>query len=112
MLLVIGSAHIRTPFLEMPLQGVEQSGKLKLVASQPGNWDRLTALDAAGNIMRAHPDLKAFYANNDTEGGRPVRTRFIWSQITPTSCHWEQAESTDGGKTWETDWIQDLVKVL
>jgi len=47
-------------------QGVEQSGKLKLVASQPGNWDRLTALDPAGNIMRSHPDLKAFYANNGT----------------------------------------------
>jgi hypothetical protein len=29
----------------------------------------------------------------------------------PTSCHWEQAESTDGGKTWETDWIQDLKRV-
>ena len=52
-----------------------------------------------------------FYANDDTEGGRPVRTRFIWSGITPTSCHWEQAESTDGGKTWETDWIQDLKRV-
>ncbi len=52
-----------------------------------------------------------FYANNDTENGRPVRTRFIWSEITPTSCHWEQAESTDGGKTWETDWIQDLKRV-
>jgi ribose transport system substrate-binding protein len=47
-------------------QGVEQSGKLKLVASQPGNWDRLTALDAAATIIRAHPDVKAFYANNDT----------------------------------------------
>ncbi len=46
--------------------GVEQSGKLTLVASQPGNWDRLTALDAAATIMRAHPNLKAFYANNDT----------------------------------------------
>ncbi len=47
-------------------EGVAANGKLKLVASQPGNWDRLTALDAASNIMRAHPDLKAFYANNDT----------------------------------------------
>jgi ribose transport system substrate-binding protein len=47
-------------------QGVDQSGKLKLVASQPGNWDRLTALDAAATILRAHPDVKAFYANNDT----------------------------------------------
>jgi ABC-type sugar transport system substrate-binding protein len=39
---------------------------LELVASQPGDWDRLKALDAAANIMRANPDVKAFYANNDT----------------------------------------------
>jgi hypothetical protein len=52
-----------------------------------------------------------FYANDDTEDGKPVRTRLLWSEITPTSGHWEQAESTDGGKTWETDWIMDLKRV-
>jgi ribose transport system substrate-binding protein len=46
-------------------QGVKANAKLKLVASQPGNWDRLTALNVAVSIMRAHPDLKAIYANND-----------------------------------------------
>jgi len=29
----------------------------------------------------------------------------------PTSCHWEQAFSPDGGKTWETNWVQDLNRV-
>ena len=58
-----------------------------------------------------HNGVGTFYANDDTENGKPVRTRFIWSEITPTSCHWEQAESPDGGKTWETDWIQDLKRV-
>ncbi|MGA9566759.1 MAG: hypothetical protein WBS19_14640 [Candidatus Korobacteraceae bacterium] len=58
-----------------------------------------------------HNGVGTFYANDDTEDGKPVRTRFIWSEITPTSCHWEQAESPDGGKTWETDWIQDLKRV-
>lgn len=38
---------------------------LKLVASQPGNWDRLTALNATSNILRQHPDLVGIYANND-----------------------------------------------
>jgi len=38
---------------------------LKLVASQPGNWDRLTALNATSNILRQHPDLAGIYANND-----------------------------------------------
>ncbi|HHV62063.1 MAG TPA: substrate-binding domain-containing protein [Firmicutes bacterium] len=39
---------------------------LKLVASQPGNWDRVQAMNAATNIIRVHPDLKAIYACNDT----------------------------------------------
>ena len=38
---------------------------LKLVASQPGNWDRLTALNATSNILRQYPDLAGIYANND-----------------------------------------------
>jgi ABC-type sugar transport system substrate-binding protein len=45
---------------------VGEHANLQLVASQPGDWDRLKALDAAANIMRANPDVKAFYANNDT----------------------------------------------
>ncbi|MDR3373571.1 MAG: substrate-binding domain-containing protein [Ancalomicrobiaceae bacterium] len=38
---------------------------LQLVASQPGNWDRLTALNATSNILRQNPDLGGIYANND-----------------------------------------------
>ncbi|HEX7111358.1 MAG TPA: hypothetical protein VF216_02860 [Mizugakiibacter sp.] len=48
-----------------------------------------------------------FYAD-DTLRGRPIRVRSIWSHITPTSAHWEQAFSADGGKTWETNWITDF----
>ena len=43
--------------------------------------------------------------------GKRVRARFIWSNITPTSCHWEQADSSDEGKTWETNWVQDITRV-
>jgi hypothetical protein len=57
-----------------------------------------------------HDGTGTFYAN-DTENGKAIRIRFIWSKITPTSCHWEQAYSPDGGKTWETNWIQDLKRV-
>ncbi|MGS2616710.1 hypothetical protein ACVCAH_19590 [Micromonospora sp. LZ34] len=50
-----------------------------------------------------------FYAD-DVDEGRPVRCRFIWSAITPTSCRWEQAFSTDGERTWETNWIMEFTR--
>ena len=49
----------------------------------------------------------AFYAD-DTLRGKPIRVRFILSQITATAAHWEQAFSPDGGKTWETNWVTDF----
>src|SRR5947207_2923816 len=36
---------------------------------------------------------------------RPVLVRFIISDIKPESCKFEQSFSTDGGKTWEVNWI-------
>ena len=50
-----------------------------------------------------------FYAQEPFEG-RQIFSRFIWSNITPTSCRWEQAFSPDGGKTWETNWIADFTR--
>jgi ribose transport system substrate-binding protein len=44
---------------------VKKDNNLNLVASQPGNWDRLTALNVTSNILRQHPDLAGIYANND-----------------------------------------------
>lgn len=54
--------------------------------------------------------LGTFYGD-DTWNGKTVRARFLWSGITPTSCHWEQAYSADGRKTWETNRVQDVKPV-
>jgi hypothetical protein len=51
-----------------------------------------------------------FYAD-DVFKGQPIRVRYRWSDITATSCHWEQAFSPDDGKTWETNWITDFTRV-
>jgi hypothetical protein len=50
-----------------------------------------------------------FYSQEAFEG-KSIFCRFIWSNITPTSCRWEQAFSTDGGKTWETNWIMEFTR--
>jgi hypothetical protein len=50
-----------------------------------------------------------FYDQEDWEG-RKVYVRFIWSNITSRSAHFEQAFSADGGKTWEVNWITDQTR--
>lgn len=50
-----------------------------------------------------------FYSQEFFEG-RSIFCRFICSHITETSCRWEQAFSTDGGKTWEINWIAELTR--
>ena len=43
--------------------------------------------------------------------GKTIFVRFVWSDIKPNSCRWEQAFSNDGGKTWETNWIMTFTRV-
>lgn len=50
-----------------------------------------------------------FY-DQETFNGRSVFVRFIISEITPDSCHFEQSFSIDGGKSWEVNWIANDVR--
>ena len=58
-------------------------------------------------IGRFDNGVGTFYSDG-TLDGKSVRTRFIWSNITPTSARWEQAYSSDAGKTWETNWVMEF----
>jgi hypothetical protein len=51
-----------------------------------------------------------FY-DQETLNGHAIFVRFVISDITPDSCHFEQAFSDDGGKTWETNWIATDTRV-
>jgi hypothetical protein len=45
-----------------------------------------------------------FY-DQETLNGRAILVRFVISAISENSCHFEQAFSDDGGKTWEVNWV-------
>jgi hypothetical protein len=51
------------------------------------------------------------FFGDDIDGGRPVRVRYLWSRITKDAARWEQAFSLDGGRTWETNWVMDLLRI-
>jgi hypothetical protein len=42
--------------------------------------------------------------------GRAIFSRFIWSDIADNTCHWEQAFSEDGGRSWETNWTMEFTR--
>lgn len=48
---------------------------------------------------------RGVFFDKETYQGRPILVRQIWSDISAKSCHFEQAFSADGGKTWETNLI-------
>jgi len=50
-------------------------------------------------------DRGEFYGD-DTDDGRPIKARFLWTRQGPNAARWEQAFSVDG-KQWETNWIMD-----
>jgi len=51
------------------------------------------------------------FFGDDVLDGRPIKVRFIWSNITARSAHWEQAFSADDGRSWETNWLMDFERV-
>jgi hypothetical protein len=60
-------------------------------------------------IGRFENGVGTFYAD-ETFRDKPIKVRFLWLNITPTSHQWEQAFSPDGGKTWETNWVTVFTK--
>ena len=46
----------------------------------------------------------------DTFGGRPIRVRYTWSEISNVAARWQQAFSPDDGNTWETNWIMEMTR--
>ena len=82
---------------------------LRLYRPQSGQWS-LTFASSANGLL-ATPAIGsfeegrgAFYTQEDL-AGRAILSRFVISDITPTSCHFEQAFSDDWGSTWEPNWI-------
>ena len=82
---------------------------LRLYRPRSGQWS-LTFASSANGLL-ATPAVGefedgrgAFYSQEDLDG-RAILSRFVISDITPTSCRFEQAFSDDWGSTWEPNWI-------
>lgn len=62
-------------------------------------------------VIGAFKDGVGTFFGRDQHKGTPVLARFIWSDITPNTARWQQAFSTDEGKSWETNWIMHMTRL-
>jgi len=82
---------------------------LRLYNPQAHQWSLNFASSSGGSLSQ--PTIGEFkngrgeFFDQETLNGRAIFVRFVISDITPNSCHFEQAFSDDGGKTWEVNWI-------
>lgn len=53
------------------------------------------------------------FEGDDTFNGKPIRVRFVWT-VNPRGSKvvatWRQAFSPDGGKTWEVNWRNEIIR--
>jgi hypothetical protein len=88
---------------------------LRLYNSQSHQWSLYWANSKGGPIFP--PQIGEFkngrgeFYGQDTLDGRAIFIRFIWSNTTTNTPHFEQSYSDDGGKTWEVNWITDQTRV-
>jgi hypothetical protein len=110
-----GRANLVELNVEGPAGRIEALS-LRLYNPRTRQWS-LNFASAGSGEMSMPPAIGGFshgkgeFFNQETLDGKPILVRFVISGITPTSCHFEQAFSADGGKTWEVNWIATDTRV-
>lgn len=86
-----------------------QGLSLRLYNPESGTWSLNFASSSDGTLttpaVGRFKDGRGEFFDRETLNGRPILVRFVISDITPTSCRFEQAFSGDDGKTWEVNWV-------
>ena len=91
-------------------QGRIEGLSLRLYNPDSQQW----SLNYATGGVLSQPATIGGFANGRAEfydqefyKGRAILVRFVISDITAKSVHFEQAFSEDGGRNWEVNWIAD-----
>lgn len=88
---------------------------LRLYNPQAHQWS--LNFSNANNGTLSQPTIGEFkngrgeFFDQEPLNGRAILVRFVISDITPNSCHFEQSFSDDGGKTWEVNWMATDTRV-
>lgn len=61
-------------------------------------------------VGRFGADGRGVFTSEEEYQGIPIICRYMWIPLGADEARWEQAFSTDGGDTWETNWTADFTR--
>jgi len=70
-------------------------------------WDERYAAIDPPVVGKFENGVGTFFGDSLWEG-KMIKVRFIWDMPIPGVPHWQQAFSTDGGTSWETNWYMEF----
>lgn len=111
-----GAALVDDNVVELP-DGTYRAAGMRAYDAKTNQWS-IWWLDGRMPLGPIEPALRGgfrdgvgtFYSDEEFRG-KPIKVRFTWSHVTPSSARWEQAFSPDGGKTWEVNWEMEFRRV-
>ncbi|MEP7157001.1 MAG: hypothetical protein ABI905_14575 [Betaproteobacteria bacterium] len=102
----------RANLVELEVDGAAghiQGLSLRLYNPESRQWSLHFASVKGGSLgvptIGEFKDGRGEFYSQETFNGRTILVRQVWSDISADSGRFEQAFSTDGGKTWEVNWI-------
>jgi hypothetical protein len=110
-----GRSQLDTVELNGPTTGHIEGLTLRTYNPQSHQW-RLYWANSKTGIMDPpqvgeFKDGRGEFFAQDTINGKTILIRFVWTNMTTSTPHFEQSFSDDGGKTWEVNWITDQTRV-
>ena len=109
-----GAGNVDDNVIELP-SGTYRAATLRSFDPATRQWaiwwlDERTPDHIDPPVMGAFANGIGRFEGDDTFNGRPIRVYYQWSEITANSARWEQGFSTDGGATWEVNWVMHFTR--
>lgn len=99
--------------IDMPYLG-SKGLTLRLFDRETEQWSLNWSSSGTGRlfppVIGRFEDGRGEFYGDDTQDGKDVRVRFVWSAVSASGARWEQAFSVDDGASWVTNWTMDFTR--
>jgi hypothetical protein len=109
-----GKSQVEEFEVDSPVVGHIEGMTLRLYSPTAHQWSLYWANQKNGRFdvptIGEFKDGRGEFFDQEVFEGRTILARYVWTNTTTKTPHFEQSYSTDGGKTWEVNWITDQTR--